>query len=63
MFAIVKYSDNYMEICTNREIKRRNGDECIVKYKGCNYQGQIVATSGMYMVAILSFLERSSYSF
>lgn len=43
MFALVKCFDNYTEICSKRDIIKRNGDECVVKYKGSCYKGQIVA--------------------
>lgn len=41
MLALVKYSGNQMETCSKRKIAKRNDVECIVKHKGCNYQGKI----------------------
>lgn len=48
MFALVKYSDNYSKICSTKQITKEKNGECIVKFKGCNYQGFIMATSGKF---------------
>lgn len=65
MFALIKYADNYMEICTKRQITKIYGDECTIKHKGCSYEGTIVATSGKYPcdIAKSSFALIKQFSF
>lgn len=52
MFALIEYAGNLLEICSKKQIKRRDGQNCIVTYKGCKYQGKLIASSGKCLYII-----------
>lgn len=49
MFTRVQFDDKSEGVYTSKQVTQINGTKCIVKHRGCKYEGRVIATNGEFV--------------